>query len=116
MDHIFEFRFVNLLYVMTKIETLETSKPSSDNLPTKIIQKAKEVICPYLTDCINATMNNCLLPDKLKEADVCAIYMKGDPCQIGNYRPISILSAMSKIFERIMSEQINQFMAGMLSP
>ena len=33
-----------------------------------------------------------------------------------NYRPISILSALSIIFERIISEQINKFMAGMLSP
>ena len=33
-----------------------------------------------------------------------------------NYRPISILSALSKIVERITSEQINQFMAGMLYP
>ena len=33
-----------------------------------------------------------------------------------NYRPISILSALSKIFERIISEQSNKFMAGMLSP
>ena len=37
-------------------------------------------------------------------------------CQIMNYRPISILSALSKIFERIVSEQIEKFMAGMLSP
>ena len=33
-----------------------------------------------------------------------------------NYRPMSILSALSKIFERITSEQSNKFMAGMLSP
>ena len=116
MDHTFEFRFVTLLNVMTKIEALKTNKPSSDNLPTKIIQEAKGVICPYLTDSINAAMDNCVFPEKLKEAEVRAIYKKGDPCQISNYRPISILSALSKIFERIISEQVNQFMAGMLHP
>ena len=42
---------------MAKLEALETNKPSSDNLPTKIIQEAKEVIYPYLTDSINATMD-----------------------------------------------------------
>ena len=116
VDHTFEFRFVTLLNVMTKIEALKTNKPSSDNLPTKIIQEAKGVICPYLTDSINAAMDNCVFPEKLKEAEVRAIYKKGDPCQISNYRPISILSALSKIFERIISEQVNQFMAGMLHP
>ena len=58
------------------------------------------------------------LPDKLKEAiyiKVRAMYKKGDP-QLVNYRPMTIPSAMSKIFERITSEKISQFMAGMLSP
>ena len=73
------------------------------------------MICPYLTDCINATMDNCCFPDKLKETDVCVIHKKDDRCQKVNYRPISVLSAMSKIFERIMSEQINQFFVGILS-
>ena len=41
VDHTFEFRFVTLLNVMTKIEVLKTNKPSSENLPTKIIQKQK---------------------------------------------------------------------------
>ena len=111
----FEFSNVNSLNVMIKIEALDNSKSNSGNIPTKIIQEAKEVICPYLTDCINATMDNCCFPDKLKEADVCAIHKKDDTCQKVNYRPISVLSAMSKIFERIMSEQINQFFVGISS-
>ena len=50
----------------------------------------------------------------MKEAGVCAIHKKDDTCQKVNYRHISVLSAMSKIFERIMSEQINQFFVGIL--
>ena len=87
MGHTFEFRFVTLLNVMNKIEALEANKPSSDNLPTKIIQEAKEVICPYLTDSINVAMDNCVFPEKLKEAEVRALYKKGDTCQIMYYRP-----------------------------
>ena len=116
MDHTFEFRFVALSNVINQIEALEANKPSSDNLPTKIMQEAKEVICPYLADSINAAMDNRVFPEKLKETEVRAIYKKGDTCQIMNYRPISILSALSKIFERIISEQINKFMAGISSP
>ena len=89
----FEFSNVNLLNVMIKIEALDNSKSNSGNIPTKIIQEAKEVICPYLTDCINATMDNCCFPDKLKEADVCAIHKKDDTCQksitdlLASYQP-----------------------------
>ena len=75
MGDTFEFRFVTLLNVMTKIEALETN--SSDNLPTKIILEAKEVICPYLADSINAAIDNCVFPEKLKEAEVREIYKKG---------------------------------------
>ena len=55
MGRTFEFRFVTLLNVMNKIETLETKKPSSDSLSTKIIQEAKEAICPYLTDSLTVS-------------------------------------------------------------
>ena len=75
--HKFEFRFVTFLNVMNRIEALEANKPSIDNLPMKIIQEAKEVICPYLADHINAAMDNCVFPEKLKEAEVRAIYKLG---------------------------------------
>ena len=55
MGHTFE---LGLLHVMTKIEALETSKPSSDSLPTTIIQEVKDVPCPYITVSINATIDN----------------------------------------------------------
>ena len=50
-----------------------------------------------------------------KEVDKHVLYKKGDPYQIVNYRPISFLSAMSKMFEKVISEQINQFVTDMLS-
>ena len=64
---------------MARLEALETNKPSSDNLPTKIVQEAKEVIYPYLTDSINATMDICIFPDKVKVAYIRAMYKKGGP-------------------------------------
>ena len=63
MGHTFELRFATLLNVMTIVEAFKTNKLISDNLPTKIIQEAKEVICPYLTDNINEAMDNCFFPE-----------------------------------------------------
>ena len=74
------------------------------------------MICSYFTSCINAVINNCYFPDKLKEADVTAINKNGDNCQKQKYRPISVLPNMSKITEWIMSEQITQHFVGILSP
>ena len=112
----FEFSNIDLFYTISKIQALNSSKASSGNIPTAIIRDAKEVICPYLTSCINAVINNCYFPDKLKEADVTAIHKNGDKCHKQNYRPISVLPNMSKIIERIMSEQITQHFVGILSP
>ena len=65
---------------------------------------------------MNIAINKCYFPDKLKEADVSAIHKNGDKCQKTNYRPISVLPGTSKIFVRIMNEQINQYFVGIMSP
>ena len=111
----FEFSHVCLWEFMKFVEVLDTSKSTSGDIPTKIIKMAKENICPYLTDCINAAIYNCTFPDELKKADVSAIFKKGDPSCNGNYRPISILTAMSKIYERSMGVQMSSYFKGILS-
>ena len=112
----FEFSHVYPWEVMKFVEILDPCKSTSGDIPTKIIKMAKESICPYLTDCINAAIYNCSFPDELKKADVTAIFKKGDPCWKGNYRPISILAALSKIYERNMGVQMNSHFNGILSP
>ena len=76
----FEFSNIDLFNTISKIQALDSSKASSGSIPTAIIRDAKEVICPYLTSCINAVINNCYFPDKLKEADGTAIHNNGDKC------------------------------------
>ena len=82
---------------MSKIQVLDSSKASSGNIPIVFLQDAKEVICPYLTSCINAIVSNCSFPDKQKEADVSASHKNGDKCLKLDCRPISVLPNMSKI-------------------
>ena len=55
-------------------------------------------------------------PQNLKLADITPVYKKNDPLDKTNYRPISILPVVSKIFERIMQKQINDFILSFLSP
>ena len=100
---------------MQFVEVLDTSKSTSGDISTKIIKMAKENICPYLTDCINAAIYNCTFPDELKKADVSAIFKKDDPSCKENCRPISILAAMSKIYERSMGVQMTSYFKGILA-
>ena len=52
---------------------------------------------------------SCEFPDPLKAVDVSAIHKGSDPTSKGNYRPISVPSAMSKVFERLLEKQIVPF-------
>ena len=76
---------------MEQIEAIDPSKSNSGNIPVKILQNSKDISIPYLTDCINAAINNCSFPNDLKVADVSAGYRRGVQTARSNYRPISVL-------------------------
>ena len=111
----FEFSHVYPWDVMEQIEAIDPSKPNSGNIPVKILQNSKDILIPYLTDCINAAINNCNFPNDLKVADVSAGYKRGVQTDRSNYRPISVLPPISKIVERLIGSQINFFFENKLS-
>ena len=55
-------------------------------------------------------------PDELKLADLTPIYKKDDPNKSKNYRPVSVLPVVSKVFEKIMHDQISQYINSFLTP
>ena len=77
-----------------------------DNIPSKIIKQAKTVIGPLLTKIINLSFETKTFPDILKNAIIKPIHKKDDKNDISNYRPISILPVISKIFERVTLNQM----------
>ena len=62
-----------------------------------------------------AFFKQCFL-DELKVADVISVFKKEYPNNKANYRPISLLPIISKIFERVLFEQIEKFSEKILSP
>ena len=54
--------------------------------------------------------------DKLKLADITSCFKKNNPLEKENYRPVSVLPVVSKIFERIMQKQVTLFTENILSP
>ena len=69
-----------------------------------------------LTNIITNCLKDGLSPTELKLADVSPVFKKGDDLNKENYRPGSILSHMSKVFERIFCKQIDRFMKSKFSP
>ena len=59
---------------------------------------------------------NKTFPMKLKLADISPIFKKMESIYVKNYRPVSILPAVPKFFERIMQKQMNGYIERFLSP
>ena len=55
-------------------------------------------------------------PNKLKLADITPVYKKKDPTLVENYRPVSVLPSVSKLFERIIQKQFSNYLDEFLSP
>ena len=69
---------------------------------------AKEKCIP-LTDYTNSSFSNGQLPIALKMADVIPIFKKDSPFDKANYRPVSLLPSLSKVYEKIAHQQLNLF-------
>ena len=78
------------------------SKASSgqDRLSNKLLKVIGKEISKPLTIIINQAFNTGIFPQKLKVAKVVPVYKKGDSNLIENYRPVSLLPSISKIFEK----------------
>ena len=80
-----------------------------------MLKSTIDVHASLLTKIINASIRNGCFPDELKAAEVTPIFKKNDDLDKENYRPVSVLPHVSKIIERVMYIQIENFMEGKLS-
>ena len=105
----FNFEYVKEENVYKIIMQLDNGKQASGKIPTKILKWAAHKNSFRLADHINNSFDSGIFPDKLKFADITPILKKGDATAKENYRPISILPLVSKVFERVMFNQLSEF-------
>ena len=68
-----------------------------------------------LTNCINKAIRNNKFPDSLKLSDITPVFKKLDPSDKANYRRVTGLSLLSKVFEKIIYDQLYEYLANFLS-
>ena len=81
-----------------------------DNMSIRLIKDACDFISTPLCHIFNMSLQEGKFPDALKIAKVTPIYKKGPKDAPGNYRPISVLPVIGKIFEKIVNKQLMEFL------
>ena len=77
-----------------------------DGIPPKLLKIAAEELTKPVTDLINESISSQCFPNNLKLAEVSPLYKANDNFQKKNFRPVSVLTSISKIYERIYHDQL----------
>ena len=85
------------------------------DIPTDMLKQTIYIHFPIITQIINISIDNNYYPDDLKLAEVSLVFKKNDDLGKENYGPTSDLSHASKVFEKIMYQQIEGVMKEKLS-
>ena len=93
------------------IQNLNKSNSTGpDGISSKILQLSVSFVSSPLTYIINKSFELGSFPSAFKIAKVIPIHKKGNADSIENYRPISLLNNMSKIFEKVMYKRVIDFL------
>ena len=96
--------------VFNVIQSLKNSSPGWDHIPAMVLKQCTHSYIVPLTHIINRSFTDGVFPKELQLARIVPIFKSGDSSQTTNYRPISVLSCFSKIFEKIMYNHLFNFM------
>ena len=87
----------------------ENKAKGIDNIPVKVIKLAAEYLAPTLSTIFKLCSNDGVFPAVLQVAKITSVHKSGSKSKSANYRPISILTPFSKIFEKMICKRLNKF-------
>ena len=94
--------------ILRKFSPRKSTGP--DNIPTKILKLGARSLSPILSCLINECFSTGIFPKCLKLARVTPIFKGGDPLSPSEWRPISIVSVLSKIIEKLVCTRLNKYL------
>ena len=86
-----------------------------EGIPTKIVMENLNIFATFLVKDTNTCIRKGEFPDKLEMADITPAFKKGDRHDKSNYRPVSILPILSKVYEKCLYKQVANYMETILS-
>ena len=107
---IFNFTEVSEECIDSIIKNMKSkSSTCYDNISNKLIKSAKDVLFKPLTLLMNQIIHTGEFPKQLKIAKVKPLFKKGNQSSFTNYRPMSLLRSISKVFEHVITSQLMEY-------
>lgn len=94
--------------LLTKLNV--TKSTGHDDIPARFLKDGHDVLSTPLAYIFNLSVRKGLFPNDLKKARVVPLYKKGNRNIESNYRPISILPVVSKIYEKLVHDQVMAYL------
>ena len=111
LDTFFRIPKITVNHVSEFINGLNPAKATGlDGIGPQILKLASTVLSPSITALINKSIETATFPDQLKMAKLYPIHKGGSKSDPANYRPISILPTISKIFEKHINKHLVAFL------
>lgn len=97
--------------ILNIIKNINSNKGAGfDGIRPVDIRKNAEIFAPIITNIVNSSLNENVIPNMFKTALVRPIYKNGNKTDYNNYRPISILPVIEKVLEEIVVRRMNDFL------
>jgi Reverse transcriptase (RNA-dependent DNA polymerase) len=95
-------------HIAAAIRALPDKQCSSDPMPTRLLKEVVDVLAPFLVKLYNRSLTNGSVPTVFKAAYVTPLLKKPDmdAVDVKSYRPISNLSVLSKLLQRLVARQL----------
>ena len=104
---VFSFNRIETHNVARLLETINSNKATGlDGIPGRILRLSADVVSPSLTKIFNQSLIQGIYPDDWKIAKVIPVFKNGARNDLNNYGPISIISAVAKIFGKLVHDQL----------
>ena len=107
----FELKSTTSSIVCSLLEKLCKSKATGlDKISARLLRCCPDLLSESLTVIFNCSINTGIFPDEWKCSKVIPLFKHGERGDLNNYRPISIIPVVAKVFERIIFDQIYAFL------
>ena len=105
--NLFDFTSITIQETIDALNQIKSKKyPGLDGISTRLLKDATNIIAGPLVNIFNVSFQRAIFPDDWKLAKVTPVFKEGNKADCGNYRPISVISVVAKLFEKLVYQQL----------